>query len=79
MIDVSETQKGCWFKEVDCPSLKLFVCREDLYYRNGIRPDPISFDNRSIGCSGAKSSDEFPCHGVIVPDSCIFEFGQDLY
>ena len=78
MIDVSETQKGCWFYEVNCPSLKLFKCRGNCF-GNGIRPDLTIFKNRSIGCSGAKSAGEFPCHGVIVPDSCIFDFGQDLY
>ena len=78
MIDVSEAQKGCWFYEVNCPSLKSFKCLGNCY-GNGKRPDLTSFKNRSIVCSGAKSAGEFPCHGVIVPDSCIFEFWQDLY
>ena len=75
MIDVSEIHKGCWFYEVNCPSLKLFKCRGNLY-GNGIRPDLTSSENRSIRCSGAKSAGEFRCQGVIVPDSCIFDFGH---
>jgi len=78
-INVFGMGKHCWCEGVVCPSLKLFRCLGQPY-GNGIRqqfPDyevRDTYTQENLGVTGTKRASEFPCEGVYVPDSCIFEF-----
>jgi hypothetical protein len=76
-INVVGMDKHCWCEGLLCPSLKFFRCRGGLY-GNGIRPQSpergYSFESYDV--YGTKRASEFPCEGVYVPDSCIFDFQE---